>query len=261
MKAFKADNINVRIYSGRAELGKDAANIAGEQIRRLLETQKYVNIIFAAAPSQNEFLEALREQHGIDWQQVNAFHMDEYIGLPQGASQSFGTFLKERLFKFLPFNSVNYINGNAHNVSDECKRYTDLLIKYPPDMVCMGIGENGHIAFNDPHVANFNDALMVKVVDLDNACRQQQVNDGCFASLDQVPTHAITLTIPALIAGKFVCCMVPGKNKANAVYNTINGQIDEHCPASILRKHKQAILFLDEDSSSMLNSKTKTNQL
>lgn len=255
MQEFKADNITVKIYDDRNELGRDAANIAGERIRRLLTEQKYVNIIFAAAPSQNEFLEALREQQGIDWHRVNAFHMDEYIGLPESAPKSFGTFLKEKLFKFLPFRSVNYIDGNAHNLSDECERYTNLLINCPPDMVCMGIGENGHIAFNDPHVADFKDQVMVKIVDLDHACRQQQVNDGCFDSLAQVPTHAITLTIPALTTGKFIYCIVPGKNKAKAVYDTLNGQINEHCPASILRKYNQTVLFLDTDSSSMLNSK------
>lgn len=255
MKAFKADNINVRIYPDRAELGRDAADMAGERIRELLAGQKYVNIIFAAAPSQNEFLEALKGQDGIDWSRVNAFHMDEYIGLPEGAPQSFGTFLREKLFNFLPFGSVNYIDGSAHNLNTECERYTDLLTKFPPDIVCMGIGENGHIAFNDPHVADFNDPVLVKAVDLDHACKQQQVNDGCFASLDKVPTHAITLTIPALTSGKHIYCMVPGKNKANAVYNTLNRQINEQCPASVLRKHKQAVLFLDRDSSSMLNSK------
>lgn len=253
MKKFKVDNVNVRIYVSRSEMGRDAADLAGEQIRQLLKDQESINIIFAAAPSQNEFLAGLIEQQGIDWNRVNAFHMDEYIGLPENAPQSFGSFLKEKLFRFLPFRSVNYIDGRTHNLNEECEQYTNLLTKYPPDVVCMGIGENGHIAFNDPHVAGFNDTLMVKIVDLDQACRQQQVNDGCFAYLDEVPTHAITLTIPALMVGKYIYCMVPGKNKANAVYHTLSGSINEQCPASILRKHKQAILFLDENSSSMLN--------
>jgi len=153
----------------------------------------------------------------------------------------------------MPFNSVNYINGDTPDTQAECERYTQLLAEYSPDIVCMGIGENGHIAFNDPHVADFSDPFRVKVVSLDHECRQQQVNDGCFGSLEQVPTHALTLTVPSLMAGSFIYCMVPGKNKARAVSNTLTGSIDEQCPASVLRKHPNAILFLDKESSLTLN--------
>ena len=253
MREFKVDQLNVQVCANKAAMGRESAILVSGRINELLGRQEYVNIIFAAAPSQNEFLAALKMQSRVDWRRINAFHMDEYIGLPKNSPQSFGSFLKEKLFGWMPFNSVNYINGNADDLQAECERYIQLLTQYPPDIVCMGIGENGHIAFNDPHVADFNDPFRVKVVALDTECRQQQVNDGCFSSLEQVPTHALTLTVPALIAGKAIYCMVPGKNKAKAVFNTLTGSIDEQCPASVLRKHPNAILFLDKESSLTLN--------
>lgn len=253
MREFKVDQLNVKVCANRAATGRESAILVSGRINEILGQQEYINIVFAAAPSQNEFLAAIRTQTRVDWRRINAFHMDEYIGLPRDAPQSFGTFLKEKLFGWMPFNSVNYINGNATDLQTECERYTLLLAQYPPDIVCMGIGENGHIAFNDPHVADFNDPLQVKVVELDPECRQQQVNDGCFSNLAQVPTHALTLTVPALMAGKYIYCMVPGKNKAKAVDRTLNGEIDEQCPASVLRRHTNAILFLDKESSLSLN--------
>jgi glucosamine-6-phosphate deaminase len=253
MREFKVDELSVKVYESRAEMGREAALAAGDQIKQLLSQQEFVNIIFAAAPSQNEFLSALKTQNRVDWRRINAFHMDEYIGLPKDSPQSFGSFLKEKLFGWMPFHSVNYINGNATDLPAECERYTQLLTQYLPDIVCMGIGENGHIAFNDPPVADFADPLMVKVVELDAECRQQQVNDGCFSSLVQVPTHALTLTVPALMAGNFIYCMVPGKNKAKAIDHTLNGEISEQCPSSVLRKHTNAVLFLDKESSLTLN--------
>jgi glucosamine-6-phosphate deaminase len=253
MREFKADQLSVRIFATRTEMGQEAALAVGDHLKKILANQKFVNIIFAAAPSQNEFLATLVERKDIAWQRVNAFHMDEYIGLPDNAIQRFGAFLNERIFGKLPFHSVNYINGNAPDLSAECVRYGDLLQKYPTDIVCMGVGENGHIAFNDPPVADFNDPHKVKIVELDAECRQQQVNDGCFNSLEQVPTHALTLTVPALMAGRSIYCMVPGRNKARAVFNTLTGGIDQQCPASVLRKHPNAILFLDKDSSFKLN--------
>lgn len=253
MREFKVDQLNVQVCANRAAMGRESAILVSGRINELLAQQEYINIIFAAAPSQNEFFAALRTQTRVDWRRINAFHMDEYTGLPGNAPQSFGSFLKEKLFGWMPFNSVNYINGNATDLKTECDRYSRLLTQYPPDIVCMGIGENGHIAFNDPHVADFDDPHMVKIVELDAECRQQQVNDACFSGLEQVPTHALTLTVPALMAGKSVYCMVPGKNKAKAVDRTLNGEIDEQCPASILRKHIHAILFLDKESSLSLN--------
>ena len=249
---LRVADLQVLKYADRAAMGGAAAAMVCEKIGGLLNRQQFVNMIFAAAPSQNEFLAALIQNKTVDWQRVNAFHMDEYIGLPENDPRTFASFLKEKIFDKLTFHSVNYLNGNATDVEAECKRYADLLTRYPTDIVCMGIGENGHIAFNDPHVADFNDPLLVKVVSLDAECRQQQVNDKCFNAIEYVPAHAITLTIPALIAGKYIYCMVPGEKKAKAVFNTLNAEINEKCPATILRRHENAMLFIDKDSGQLL---------
>jgi len=240
--------MKVEVYKTRAEMGAAAVARVGVTVNELLGQQESVNIIFAAAPSQNEFLKELLEA-SIDWGRVRAFHMDEYIGLAPEAPQGFGNFLRERLFEKAGFLAVHYIDGGATDLKKECERYAGLLLKYPPDIVCMGIGENGHIAFNDPPVADFNDRYVMKVVELDLPCRQQQVNDGCFLRLDLVPTHALTLTVPALMAGRFIYCIVPGPLKAEAVYNTLYQEIGEKCPASVLRRHPHAELFLDVDSA------------
>ncbi|HEV7346977.1 glucosamine-6-phosphate deaminase [Telluribacter sp.] len=252
MDSTKVDTLQVNKFGTRLLMGREAARNVGDKIRELLQTQETVNMIFAAAPSQNEFLAALTEEEGIDWGNIVAFHMDEYIGLPAEAPQSFGQFLRTRLFDKVPFQTVHYLNGNAEDAEAECLRYSELLEQYPVDIVCMGVGENCHIAFNDPHVADFKDPKWVKVVDLDLACRQQQVNDGCFASLDDVPRYALTLTVPALMAANYVYCMVPGPNKADAIFHTLCGGISEKYPSTILRKHPNATLFIDQDSAKLL---------
>lgn len=252
IKEMKSDKLRVKIYDSRESMGSKAAGEAAAKIKELLAKNDEINIIFAAAPSQNEFLEALITDKEINWGKINAFHMDEYIGLEAAAPQGFGNFLKDRIFGKVGFKSVNYINGNAPDVELECIRYSNLLKEYPADIVCMGIGENGHIAFVDPHVARFDDDKLIKVVGLDEKCRNQQVHDGCFGSIEKVPKNALTLTIPALMAPKYVFCMVPAKTKAEAVFNTVKGKITESCPASILRTHDNAILYLDRDSGSMI---------
>ena len=248
MKEFRQDKLTVKIYETRALMGKAAAEAAAKKIRELLNEKSEVNIIFAAAPSQNEMLETLVAAEGIDWSRVRAFHMDEYIGLKKDAPQGFGNFLKEHIFGKLPFGVVEYINGQAEDMEAECQRYAALLKEYSTDLVLLGIGENGHIAFNDPHVAYFDDEKVVKAVELDDVCRQQQVNDGCFSSLDEVPRYALTLTIPTLVKAKTMICTVPAKTKANAVKNTVLGTITTECPASIMRLHDDAIMFCDNDS-------------
>lgn len=254
IQSFKKDKLIVKIYSSREELGRASAGEAGKKIKELLESQESINIIFAAAPSQIEFLENLINQEGIEWGRINAFHMDEYMGLPTTAPQGFGNFLKEQIFSRKPFHSVNYQNGQCESKDEECTRYAQLLAANPVDIVCMGIGENGHIAFNDPHVADFNDKALMKVVELDERCRQQQVNDGCFEAIDQVPTHALTLTIPALLKARFIYCMVPGMTKAQAVANTIEQEISEYYPSTILRSHSAGILYIDKISASILRT-------
>jgi glucosamine-6-phosphate deaminase len=251
MREINKEKLNVKIYIGRPELGAAAAEILTVKISELLKGREYINIIFASAPSQNEFLAELLHKN-IEWNRINAFHMDEYVGLHPDAPQGFGNFLKDRLFSKVNCREVHYLNGNAANIQEECTRYSDLLIKYPTDIVCLGIGENTHLAFNDPHVADFNDPKIVKVVDLDQDCRTQQVNDGCFATIDDVPTHALTITMPALFKSTFAYAIVPGKFKASAIYHTINSDVSELYPSTILRKHDHAVLFIDEDSASKL---------
>ncbi|MGV3508787.1 MAG: glucosamine-6-phosphate deaminase [Sphingobacteriaceae bacterium] len=247
----EADQLKIVVSDTREQLGIKAADAVSEKMNELLKNKASINMIFAAAPSQNEFLAALIEKP-IDWSRINAFHMDEYVGLSADAPQGFGNFLKERLFGKVPFKSVNYLNGNADSLDEECKRYSLLLKTHPCDIVCMGIGENTHIAFNDPHVADFNDPALVKVVDLDEQCRNQQVNDGCFNEIGEVPTHALTLTVPALNRASHVFCMVPGEKKAQAVQFTLHNEVSEKYPSTILRNHPSAILFIDSSSSSLL---------
>ena len=250
MKTIEKDKLQVKVYETRDEMGGAAGKDAIEKIKKVLLEKDEVNIIFAAAPSQNEMLKTLAGADGIDWGKVNAFHMDEYIGLEKDAPQGFGNFLKEKIFSKLPFGRVEYLNGQAEDMEEECARYAALLEKYPTDIVLMGIGENGHIAFNDPHVAFFDDDKVVKPVMLDDVCRQQQVNDGCFKTLADVPKYALTLTIPTLVKAKQLICTVPAKTKANAVKNTIMGDISEKCPASIMRRHDDAVMYCDYDSGS-----------
>lgn len=252
IKELKKDNLVCRIYESRDLMGQSAAEDIRKKITGLLEEKQQINMIFAAAPSQNEVLAELVKMTDIPWDRINAFHMDEYIGLKAGAPQGFGTFLKNAIFDKLPFKSVNLINGNAADIDAECRRYTELLQKNPVDIVCLGIGENGHIAFNDPGVADFNDSKYIKVAELDNICRNQQVNDGCFKELDEVPEYALTLTIPALTAARYMVCIVPAQTKAQAVKNTMTGELSEKCPASIMRRHKNAVLYCDKDSGQYL---------
>ena len=248
VKEFKQDKLICKVYATRAEMGAAAAEEVRAKILEMLESREYINMIFAAAPSQNEVLASLISYSDIPWERINAFHMDEYIGLPTTAPQRFGNFLKNAIFDKVPFRSVNLIDCSATDIDVECERYSKLLADYPVDIVCLGIGENGHIAFNDPGVADFNDKALVKKAKLDLVCRQQQVNDGCFAALDEVPEYALTLTVPALTRGKYMFCVVPAATKANAVKATIEGPITDMCPASILRTHGGAILYCDSDS-------------
>ena len=242
------DHIKVNIFADRVQMGAAAARKTADIIRQLLVSQPVVNMIFAAAPSQNEFLAALSTE-SIEWARINAFHMDEYIGLDENSPQSFAWYLKKQLFDKAPFREVYLLHGDADDLPAECKRYADLLRQLPPDIVCMGIGENNHLAFNDPPVADFHDPEMVKIVTLEADCRQQQVNDACFPSFAAVPERALTLTIPALFQGRHIICVVPGERKANAVYHTLYSPITEKYPSTILRQHQAVDMYLTEDSA------------
>ncbi|MDQ0338564.1 glucosamine-6-phosphate deaminase [Caldalkalibacillus uzonensis] len=243
----RIDLLTVNVYANRQEMGEDAARDVAGKMKQMIAEKGRVRMVFAAAPSQNEFLAALSGEDGIDWQSVTVFHMDEYIGLPQGAPQSFARFLRQKLFDLVSPGRVHLIDTSAPP-EKECERYSRLLKEDDIDIVCFGIGENGHLAFNDPPVADFEDPQVMKVVTLDQVCRQQQVNDGCFDRLEDVPYKALTLTIPTLLDGKNLYCIVPGKRKQEAVQKTLYGEISTSCPASILRRHPNCTLYLDFDS-------------
>lgn len=178
--------------------------------------------------------------------------MDEYVGLDAAHPAGFRNYLKRTVFDRLPLGSVNLINGNAEDPEEEARRYGQLLAAHPADICLLGVGENGHLAFNDPPVADFNDPVFAKVVKLEEKCRLQQVHDGCFEEIGQVPGHAITVTIPGLTAARSMFCSVPAATKAEAVRDMLNGQVTERCPASILTTHPDAALYLDRDSASGL---------
>ncbi len=260
MKRYFFDSLEVQVFNSRDEMGTAAAAIVAEALKKILHRNQAARMIFAAAPSQQEFLESLASDASINWKQVTAFHMDEYVDLPTDAPQGFGNFLRRHFFDKIQVGTVHYLNGNAINKTAEAARYAKLLQEKPIDIVCLGIGENTHLAFNDPHVARFNDPYLVKLVTLDALCRQQQVNDGCFRSLDEVPEHALTLTIPALFNAAQLFCMVPGNRKAGAVVHTLTEAVSEKYPSTILRMHPSALLFLDEDSAAKIKNRSFSHQ-
>jgi glucosamine-6-phosphate deaminase len=252
LRAFKKDKLNVKVYDSPVSLGNNAAGLIIADIQKLLSIKNEISIMFAAAPSQNTTLQAFINNKSIPWGRINAFHMDEYVGLRASDRQSFRYYLNENIFRHKKFKSVNLINGESENSEKEANRYQDLLNRYGLDLVILGIGENGHIAFNDPPFAKFNDQKLVRVIELSLASRNQQVHDKCFTNLEDVPTHAITVTIPAIFSASYLHCVVPGKLKAKAIKDTLENSISENCPASILRRHKNSTLHLDIDSSSLL---------
>lgn len=252
LRTLQVDRLKVQVYASRQEMGAAAAAAVAADMRALLGSQGRVRMVFAAAPSQNEFLAALAATPGLDWQRVEAFHMDEYIGLAADAPQGFANFLRQRLFDLVPLGRVEYLNGLAPAADAECARYAALLQERPIDIVCAGIGENGHMAFNDPHVADFRDPAAVKTVSLDLTCRMQQVHDGAFAALAEVPESAVTLTMPTLLSARRLHCMVPGPTKTQAVQRTLEGAITTECPASALRGHADAVLYLDQAAAAAI---------
>lgn len=251
MTSLSADSLSVRVWPTRDEMGAAAGAHAAQAIAAALAAHGSARIILASAPSQNETLHALLDAP-IDWSRVTIFHMDEYLGLPADHPQTFRAYQRTHVLSRIQPAAFHGIAGESTDAAAECARYAALLQEAPIDVCCLGIGENGHLAFNDPPVADFADPAWVKVVELDLPCRQQQVNDGCFSSLEAVPTHALTLTIPALLSARTLVCTVPGPRKAEAVRATVRGEISTACPASILRRHADATLYLDAASAAGL---------
>jgi glucosamine-6-phosphate deaminase len=252
---FSVDALDVLVFENRALAGRAAAHGVARAIVERQRAAGRANIVFAAAPSQDEFLAGLVAHKETEWSQVIAFHMDEYLGVDADHPKSFRRYLQERLFRLvgLGANQLRLIPGEqVEQPLRTCLYYEEMLQAEPTDIVCAGIGENGHLAFNDPPVADFLDPVLVKVVRLDAACRNQQLNDGRFERLADVPTHGYTLTIPALLRAPVVSVIVPGPRKANAVLTTLRGPINEGCPATVLRRHPGATLYLDRDAARLV---------
>jgi glucosamine-6-phosphate deaminase len=256
LRSFSVDSLHVCVFRDRKAMGAAAAADCTQAIRSVLAGKSLCRIVFAAAPSQNEVLSGLAAAPGIDWNRVHVFHMDEYASLPAGDPRRFGEFLRNAIFSRVPFGRVEYLAPvpvpSGASARAEADRYAALLAEAPVDIVCLGVGENGHIAFNDPAHADFSDPLAVKEVELDLECRMQQVHDACFASLEEVPRTALTLTVPTLVSGGALFCVVPGPAKAAAVRSMLEGPVSPACPATALRAHGACALYLDADSAGSL---------
>ncbi|MCL4540950.1 MAG: glucosamine-6-phosphate deaminase [Chloroflexi bacterium] len=248
---FSVDSLAVEVYPDRQALGSAAAGTVAGWLRQALTERDRVGAIFASAPSQDEFLASLVTEPNLDWSRVVAFHLDEYVGLPSDMPQSFAHFLRQRLFDRVHPGVVHYLDS-LDDPERACQRYANLLASQPLAVACIGIGENGHLAFNDPHIADFADPFLVKPVEIDEVSRAQQVHDGCFLRIDLVPRRALTVTLPAILSAERIAIMVPGSTKARAIQAALQGPITTSCPASILRRHPHAVLFVDEPAVGLL---------
>lgn len=244
--------MDVRIYDRKDVLGSAAAAHVAGLIRQSILEREQARVIFATGASQYEFLAALvAEQRDLDWSRVTAFHLDEYLDLPESHPASFRRYLRERLFGVLPFRRVHLLDGTAPDPQVEAARYEALLRLGPVDLACIGIGENAHLAFNDPP-ADFNTRKWVHIVQLDEACRRQQVGEGHFATMNDVPKRALSLSIPAILAARNISCVAPEARKAAAVQCALEGPVTPDCPASALQLHQRVTLFLDRESAAGL---------
>lgn len=245
--------LRVEIHASARRMGTAAAERAARLIRRAIADRGRARILLATGNSQLPFFEALRRQEGVDWDRVTVFHMDEYVGLPAAHPASFRAFLGTHVIEPLGIGTFHGIDGDPDRVEATMADYRRRLDEDEIDLCCMGIGENGHLAFNDPPVADFEDPMAIKIVVLDDASRRQQVGEGHFEAIAEVPTHAITLTIPTLLAARHVQVVVPEARKADAVSAALTGPIDVSCPASVLRGAANASLFLDRASAGRLD--------
>ena len=254
-RSFTAGRLAVEVHPTRDDLGRAAAAAVSRHLRGVIASQGAARVVLACAPSQDEFLSELvdGERNPVDWASVTVFHMDEYVGIAPDHPRSFRRYLRDHFLDHVSVGAFHPIAGEAADSAAECARYSELLAARPIELICLGIGENGHIAFNDPPVADFDDPVRVKMVRLDDACRQQQVNDGCFPSLSAVPSHALTLTVPVFRHARKLSIHVPGARKAAAVRAALEGPIGTACPASVLRLHPSATLYLDQAAAGGLH--------
>lgn len=251
-QSVTVDKLQVSVYETPQLLGIAAADFVEDKLKEAIATKGFAHLILATGASQFSFLEALKTRT-IDWQKITVFHLDEYKGISASHPASFRKYLKDRILDAVSPKKIYFLNGDADNLEQEMQRYASALAQHDIDIACIGIGENGHIAFNDPPVADFHDSKWVKIVDLDDACRKQQLGEGWFPTLDDVPKQALTLTIPAIMRCKAISCVVPDARKAKAVHDTLRNEIDTACPATILRTHPETRLFLDRPSAQESN--------
>ena len=254
-KTYYIDKLKVEIFGTKEEMGEAAASFVAGILNKAISDRGFANLILGTGASQYPLHDALLRKDP-DWTKINLFHLDEYIGLSDNHPASFRNFLRERIANRLKLNNVYYLEGDAVDIEAEMNRYENLLKDNPVDVACIGIGENGHIAFNDPAVADFSDPEYLKVVEMDLACRKQQVGEGWFPTIKDVPEKAVTLTITAIMDCNVLCCTVPDERKSEAVFNTISEEISTNCPASIMRKHDNSVLFLDGFAASRINNQT-----
>ena len=252
-KNFDQGGIKVRVFPTAKAAGQAAAESAAAALRTLGAERKAIGVIFATGASQLETLHALTSLLDLPWEKVHGFHMDEYIGIGENHPASFRRYLREHLSSRVPMAAFHAIDGSAPDLEEVRRGYMQKLSEADPQICLLGIGENGHLAFNDPHEADFNDPEPMKIVTLDRACREQQLAEGWFPSFDQVPERALTLTIPALLRVPTLIASVPGKRKAASVRRTLRGELSVECPASILRTHPDVTIFLDPESASELD--------
>lgn len=252
IKTCQVDALSVRVYNSSNELAQDAACLAQNYLQSLIAQQGTASIILATGNSQIQFLEALKSDESLDWSRITCFHLDEYLGIAANHPASFRRYLRDRIEKSANPRQFHYIEGDATEPLAECDRYTKLLTAQPIDLCCLGLGRNGHLAFNEPSVADFKDSHSVKLVKLDESTRQHQVQGGYFPNLEAVPQYAFTLTIPTICSAKKILCLAPSKGKRHAAYKMLQGAISTKFPASVLRTQAQAVLFLDVDSAEEL---------
>jgi len=241
-------SMRMTISPSRKEMGLEAGRCGEELLVSLLAQKETVRVIMGSAPSQDDVLGYLRESEKIDWARIEVFHMDEYIGISPDDNAAFSNYLDRTLFNTIKVKAFHKIVTNNKNPQAVCDDYSKLLLAAPIDIVFLGIGENGHIAFNDPEMADLKDPLAMKIVTLDNICRMQQVHDGCFKSFEEVPEQALTLSVPMLMTGAHLVCTVPTTKKNKACLRMIMGPISAECPATAMRLHPDCNLFMDNES-------------
>lgn len=249
---FQVEGLKVEVYPDRVAAGKAAAQAAAESLRQLAAQRERFAVVFATGASQLEMLRALTATPALPWGQVEGFHLDEYVGIDENHPASFRRYLRENLTSRVKMRAFNEINGSAPDPEVVCCEYAAMLQAAAPPLCLLGIGENGHLAFNEPNEADFNDPKDVKVVTLDATCRQQQTAEGWFGSIVEVPANAITVTIPALFRIPRLILSVPGERKAEIMQRVLAEPLTPQCPATILRTHPDATVYLDPDSAALL---------